>query len=461
MVVLPSGAVSPPSYRPAAARWPAARSPTQRLSTSCPFGKMRRLIRALFAVLFFSCASRRTFQAVPLRGPDPSVQSGESTTARLASCNAEEVVHARGRLKPLDVLHRCQDDKHRIKLDGVALFQSSLGPPLLGIDSLIPSKSGFVSTLMQAYNGHHNLVIRPDDVWLSILARFNTYVNQNAEELRYKFVTHEGKKLVEIIVMDKDPSHPSDRYSYNWGTLGQALVKVMDGYLSDKALRPWILPNFTTTTELDAAVASAVMLSTFQGYFKYRATFSCGIPSVTLMGTRADWVSLLHRVEMLHHFDIGLTGLRKQASDFRRGRASNQHDIMAQWQHRLEAVLKRFIAMFDGEENEEFWSHIFTVKRYGSGSQRFLSGWVTAFATYEPGFSCGSYELDRVQFGCLNVENLPVDVVEVPIQINDHGYEVMGLLVAGVLGARKIDSTTIGLERAWWMFENKTAGWIK
>ena len=61
-----------------------------------------------------------------------------------------------------------------------------------------PASKGLVSTIMTAYNEHCNLVISPDDVWLTILAQFCAYVNKNAEELRGRIVEHEGKK--ELIV---------------------------------------------------------------------------------------------------------------------------------------------------------------------------------------------------------------------------------------------------------------------
>jgi len=33
--------------------------------------------------------------------------------------------------------------------------------------------NGFVTTLIEAYNNHHHLVLRPDDVWIAILGQFN------------------------------------------------------------------------------------------------------------------------------------------------------------------------------------------------------------------------------------------------------------------------------------------------
>ena len=36
-----------------------------------------------------------------------------------------------------------------------------------------PRYNGFVNTLIEAYNSHHHLVLRPDDVWIAILGQFN------------------------------------------------------------------------------------------------------------------------------------------------------------------------------------------------------------------------------------------------------------------------------------------------
>ena len=38
-----------------------------------------------------------------------------------------------------------------------------------------PLNNGFVHTLITAYNNHHHLVLRPDDVWIAILGQFNFY----------------------------------------------------------------------------------------------------------------------------------------------------------------------------------------------------------------------------------------------------------------------------------------------
>ncbi len=56
------------------------------------------------------------------------------------------------------------------------------------------TNNGFVSTVIKCYNQHHNLVLRPDDIWIAIMSQFSLYINANAEEFRNKFVSFDGKK---------------------------------------------------------------------------------------------------------------------------------------------------------------------------------------------------------------------------------------------------------------------------
>ena len=44
--------------------------------------------------------------------------------------------------------------------------------------------NGFVNTIVQAYSSHHHLILRPDDVWLSIMTQFSAYVEGNSETLK-------------------------------------------------------------------------------------------------------------------------------------------------------------------------------------------------------------------------------------------------------------------------------------
>ena len=54
---------------------------------------------------------------------------------------------------------------------------------------------------------HGDLKIKPDEVWMMIMLWFTKYVDDNAEELRFAFVMHEGKK--ELVVK-------TDKNLYDW-----------------------------------------------------------------------------------------------------------------------------------------------------------------------------------------------------------------------------------------------------
>ena len=48
----------------------------------------------------------------------------------------------------------------------------------------------FIWAFVEAYNSHGDVVLSPDEIWIQICSFFNKYVNDNAEKLRDKFVTH-------------------------------------------------------------------------------------------------------------------------------------------------------------------------------------------------------------------------------------------------------------------------------
>ena len=85
------------------------------------------------------------------------------------------------------------------------IIQSSLTEEDLASYPVEPSYNGFSDTVLRAYNQHHHLVLRPDDVWQAIILQFNFYVNAHAEDLRHLFVPHKGKKHLTVIVKVYSP----------------------------------------------------------------------------------------------------------------------------------------------------------------------------------------------------------------------------------------------------------------
>lgn len=161
------------------------------------------------------------------------------------------------------------------------LLGSSFGPELEST-TISASSNGFVKSAIEAYNRHYRLRIRPDDVWFAILTQLSFYINAHAEELRGKFVAHEGKKELAVIFGS------GNRYTVDYGDFAKRMTLEIEKNIVDPELREWALPVFTTTTDNDLVVASVLLMGVAQKYFNYTGIIKCGLPSVTLLGEKAD-----------------------------------------------------------------------------------------------------------------------------------------------------------------------------
>jgi hypothetical protein len=142
------------------------------------------------------------------------------------------------------------------RVEAVELSSSSFSHEGVHDPNVVPISNGFVETLMEAYSRHRMLVIRPDDVWMAILTQFNFFVNANAESLGGSFVSHEGQKELHL---------EYGRLDVN--SVAQTMTGLLHKNITDPSIREWIIPNFSTTIDLDKTTTAIIMMSTFQKYF--------------------------------------------------------------------------------------------------------------------------------------------------------------------------------------------------
>ncbi|KAF9053353.1 hypothetical protein BJ165DRAFT_1413498 [Panaeolus papilionaceus] len=299
-------------------------------------------------------------------------------------------------------------------------------------------RNGFVDTLLAAYNSHHNLILRPDDLWIAILTQFNFYVNAHAEELRPHFVQHEGKKHLVIVEV-------GTRYSVDFGKLAARMTALIQENVVDPELQDWILPNFSTTTFNETVVCSVAMMATMKAYFSYEFCLRCGIPSVTLLGEKEDWEKLLGKIEKLKAFGAEPT----------------------LWESLLRPIIRCFVDAFDGNYNMEFWSRICHINSFGSGP-RYLSGWITNFCVWNSGgewigpqIGSGSAcaipgigpPLANGTYHKLDTSKIPPAICEVDVLLDDNGEEFDCIMVAGHIGSMTTGSNrdTLRIIPAWFL----------
>lgn len=210
---------------------------------------------------------------------------------------------------------------------------------------------GFVNSVLNAYNNHYNLVIRPDDIWGAIITQFSFYINKHAKEFEGKFFKRERKPDFEIILSGSLRSLRSKIF--------QDLVSSqLDNNLVDQKTKDWVLPGFSTTTETDSVSIGVAVMASLNKYFSNKSCLRCGIPYVTLEGTVQDWQNILVRLEKLSDYNL------------------------EDWYDLLEPVLREFVNAKDGAENRDFWQRIAHFQAGGSGPS-YISGWVTVFCVFD------------------------------------------------------------------------------
>ncbi|KAF2220479.1 hypothetical protein BDZ85DRAFT_27384 [Elsinoe ampelina] len=312
----------------------------------------------------------------------------------------------------------------RYQTNSSGLIQTSVSQSFLDHNNVSSSTNGFVWAAFQAYSNHHHLVIRPEDVWFAILSQLCFYINAHAEELRHIFVSHEGRKEVEVKAFGTINTVDLGDLAFRMGEALETLVK-------DPELRSWMMPSFTTTTDTDRIVASILMMGSLQKYFSYLFTLTCGIPSVTLLGEREYWEKILRRLDKLPTF----------------GTEPERFGTL------LRPVLKRFVASFDAEPSvdvHDFWTKI--AHMTGGSGPYYLSGWLTAFCFWDNDGnllyrdpqrpvshrefegSLAGCELDHTLYHRIDTDQVPSGYAAVPVTVNDNGQIHRTEMVAGSLG---------------------------
>lgn len=200
-----------------------------------------------------------------------------------------------------------------------------------------------------AFYHHHPLILTPDAVWLTLARGFALHVNLHAEELRHRFVRHEGKEKLVVKRLDFFPGADNpwpEAFAAFSDLVGQRVGK----------LRDFLQCNFSTTGPDERAAGDLIVMDTFQAYFEYELQCGCGIPSITLEGTVADWKSVRDRAALFGEFGLEA------------------------WSRALDPVLAQFVRAAEGNADTSFWKSFF---RYDSGSgPSVMTGWINTLFPY-------------------------------------------------------------------------------
>ncbi len=224
-------------------------------------------------------------------------------------------------------------------------------------DEFFASENGLLDAIWLAYYHHLDLVLSPDMIWLSILQSFSIHLEQNAEKLRSKFVSFEGKKELSVVYLD---------FVMNKDIFEDCFMKLnnlIEKEISKETLE-LLNPGFSTSSELMQTVSRLSVMNTMKSYFTYVIRIGCGIRAVRMEGTTEDWMKLISKAdELLANFE------------------------MDWWAPYLMPVLYELLNTFQGSNNPKFWDCcIRAVPSSGSklfmGKDRF-NGWILNLSPFK------------------------------------------------------------------------------
>lgn len=273
----------------------------------------------------------------------------------------------------------------------------------------VPFDNGLFGTVIEAYNLHMNLVLRPDDIWLAIVQAVSNYVNKYPEEMRQHFVHFNDKQSLTV---DGDGGF----YTADWNTLIPQMSKLIDKNTKNN-IATWFTCNFSTTTINSRIASKVVAMAGMKKYFTYEFRFECGLPSVTLEGTKEDWLTLKENALKINEW--------------------NQPEFK-KWSIVLQNVLQNFVDAFDGKVDTDFWNRI--VKQKGGGSSvPTIHGWILTFAPWDNDGNFMLRSWDEIvinnNYGYMESGKIPTGYVSCPVHIDDNGNNFDVTFISGSMGA--------------------------
>jgi hypothetical protein len=207
-----------------------------------------------------------------------------------------------------------------------------------------------VAAVHIAFMSHRPLTLSPDTIWLMITQAVANHVNVHAEELRPKFVRHQGRLTIDVRRDDFVKGSPENPWAE---VLHQFSAEIRDHVGSTADL---FLPRFSTTGPAKQFAAEIVLLEAMRSYFEFALHSLCGIPAITLEGTEGDWETLAEKAEPFGEF-----GLEK-------------------WVEVLRPILQQFARASRGDVDGRFWRSLYKLNEQSGGPV--ITGWITAFFPY-------------------------------------------------------------------------------
>ncbi len=280
---------------------------------------------------------------------------------------------------------------------------------------------GLMSTVQECFANHRPLVLSPDHVWLCVSQAVGQHILDHAEKLRHKFVAHEGSRELEVRRDDFVRGGDND-----WTSCLQTFSDALREVIGDK--HEVFVNESSTTTLVERTASQIVMMGALQRYFNYTVGSLCGIPSITLEGTRDDWSNLIAKVDRLEGLDLDW------------------------WLPSLRQALTHFAKAAAGDAPEDVWRGFYKEDDASGGT--YISGWVNALFPYvgDPGLAERNKlatEAPKIAFDGHRLKDYPNGLTHAPFQWRFVDAEFPMSFVAGFVGTTQDAQGALRPEIGW------------
>lgn len=324
-------------------------------------------------------------------------------------------------------------------------FENELGkeiqffPDELKDQTVVPGWGNcFVATIHKSFDEHRPLTLSPDVIWLTIAQGVSIHINENFEALE-SFI-FKAQKPDKISVRNDDLADGS----VHWVDLLHSFSDSTTKYVNDDYYS-FFVPEFSTTTNIVTTSYEVTMLEGFSQAFEYFGDSGCGIPYITLQGTEDDWRGIYDRLDKIE--ELG----------------------MEVWATELRGVIQKFISVYHGGIDLDFWQNIY--KDHTEYGASYVSGWFIKFFPYleasgeqEPAedpegiyysrapktYIVNPYlEGDRYLISGLGTDDFPSGISEIDVHWNNYGIDQEMKVHAGFYGIKQHDDLSLEPAISW------------
>jgi hypothetical protein len=208
-----------------------------------------------------------------------------------------------------------------------------------------------LAAVYTAYCQHRPLVLSPDAIWITIAQGVAHHMAIHGEDLRSRFVGHQGK--LELVFQAAD--WVEDSVENPWVDAFESWTAQIRLHVGLEVYDSLIC-DFSTTGPIERAASQVVMMDVFERYFKYVVRYICGIPEITLEGTPDDWQRLADKARSLEVFDLDW------------------------WLPHLLPICDQFVRASRGDIDLDHWQAICKLRSEYGGD--IINGWVAKLFPY-------------------------------------------------------------------------------